>query len=152
MKPVAFEVVRPRSIMEVIDLLSRSNGDARIVAGAQSLGPMLNLRLVQPEMLLAITGIPEMSAVEEDEEGVTVGACVTTGCIEDGKLPRDGLAMMPVIAADIAYRAVRNRGTIGGSVCHADPAADWPAALCGFGATCIIEGANGCRTIPVNEF
>jgi aerobic carbon-monoxide dehydrogenase medium subunit len=152
MKPVAFDVVRPRSVTEVIDLLSRSNGEARIVAGAQSLGPMLNLRLVRPQMLLDITGIPEMSAVEEDEEGVTVGACVTTGSIEDGKLPRNGLAMMPVIAAGIAYRAVRNRGTIGGSVCHADPAADWPSALCGFGAACIIEGTNGRRTIPISEF
>jgi carbon-monoxide dehydrogenase medium subunit len=152
MKPVAFDIVRPRSITEVIDLLSESAGGARIVAGSQSLGPMLNLRLVQPQMLIDITGIPEMTSVDEDEEGVTVGACVTTGSIEDGKLPRNGLAMMPVVAADIAYRAVRNRGTIGGSVCHADPAADWPSALCGFDASCIIEGTNGRRTIPISEF
>ena len=116
MKPVAFDVVRPRSIAEVIDLLSQSAGGARIVAGSQSLGPMLNLRLVRPEMLIDITGIPEMTSIDEDEEGVTIGACVTTGSIEDGKLPREGLTMLPVIAADIAYRAVRNRGTIGGSV------------------------------------
>jgi carbon-monoxide dehydrogenase medium subunit len=152
MKPVAFDVVRPRGIAEVVDLLSRSSGAARIVAGSQSLGPMLNLRLVQPQMLIDITGIPEMTSVDEDEDGVTVGACVTTGSIEDGKLPRNGLTMLPVIAADIAYRAVRNRGTIGGSVCHADPAADWPSALCGFGASCIIEGTNGRRTLPVSEF
>ena len=152
MKPVAFEVVRPRSIREVVDLLSASGGGARIVAGAQSLGPMLNLRLVQPQILVDITGISEMTRVDEDEEGVTIGACVTTANIEDGKLPRSGLTMLPAIAADIAYRAVRNRGTIGGSVCHADPAADWPAALCGFGASCIIEGTNGRRTIPISEF
>jgi carbon-monoxide dehydrogenase medium subunit len=152
MKPAAFDVVRPRSIAEVIDLLSGSAGGARIVAGSQSLGPMLNLRLVQPQMLIDITGIPEMTNVDEDAEGVTVGACVTTGSIEDGKLPRDGLTMMPAVAAGIAYRAVRNRGTIGGSVCHADPAADWPSALCGFGASCIIEGTNGRRTVPISEF
>jgi carbon-monoxide dehydrogenase medium subunit len=152
MKPAAFDVVRPRSIAEVIDLLSESSGGARIIAGSQSLGPMLNLRLVQPELLIDITGVPEMTSVSEDEDGVTVGACVTTASIEDGKLPRDGLTMMPAIAAAIAYRAVRNRGTIGGSVCHADPAADWPSALCGLGASCIVEGTNGRRTIPVSEF
>jgi carbon-monoxide dehydrogenase medium subunit len=152
MKPVAFDVVRPQSIAEVIDLLAGSAGRARIVAGSQSLGPMLNLRLVQPEMLIDITGVPEMTSVNEDEGGITVGACVTTGSIEDGKLPSNGLTMMPVIAAAIAYRAVRNRGTIGGSVCHADPAADWPSALCGFGASCIIEGTNGRRAIPISEF
>jgi carbon-monoxide dehydrogenase medium subunit len=90
--------------------------------------------------------------VDQDEDGVTIGACVTTASIEDGKLPRQGLAMLPAVAANIAYRAVRNRGTIGGSVCHADPAADWPAALCGLGASCIIEGPNGRRTLPIDDF
>src|SRR5947209_2074656 len=135
MKPAAFEVIRPHSIKEVVDLLSGSFGEARIVAGSQSLGPMLNLRLVRPRLLVDITGISEMMRVDEDEKGLTIGACVTTGTIEDGKLPLNGLAMLPAIAAHIAYRAVRNRGTIGGSVCHADPAADWPSALCGFGAS-----------------
>jgi carbon-monoxide dehydrogenase medium subunit len=152
MKPVAFDVVRPRSVTEVVALLSGSGGDASIVAGAQSLGPMLNLRLVRPRVLIDITGISELTQVDEDEDGVTIGACVTTACIEDGKLPRHGLAMLPAIAANIAYRAVRNRGTIGGSVCHADPAADWPAALCGLGASCIIEGRNGRRTLPIDDF
>jgi carbon-monoxide dehydrogenase medium subunit len=113
---------------------------------------MLNLRLIRPQMLIDITGIPELTAVDEDDEGVTIGACVTTASIEDGKLPRAGLTMLPGVAANIAYRAVRNRGTIGGSVCHADPAADWPAALCGLGATCLIAGPAGRRTLPIGEF
>jgi aerobic carbon-monoxide dehydrogenase medium subunit len=152
MKPVAFDIVRPRSVTEVVALLSGSGGDASIIAGAQSLGPMLNLRLVRPRILIDITGIPELTKVDEDDEGVTIGTCVTTASIEDGKLPRTGLAMLPAVAADIAYRAVRNRGTIGGSVCHADPAADWPAALCGLGASCIIAGPGGRRTLPIDEF
>jgi aerobic carbon-monoxide dehydrogenase medium subunit len=152
MKPSAFDILRPHSVAEAIELLSASAGDASIVAGSQSLGPMLNLRLVRPRLLIDVTGISEMTKVEEDDKGVTVGACVTTASIEDGKLPCKGLTMLPAIAANIAYRAVRNRGTIGGSVCHADPAADWPVALCGLSASCIIAGPQGRRSLPVDEF
>jgi carbon-monoxide dehydrogenase medium subunit len=152
MKPVAFDIVRPHSVAEVVTLLSQSAGDASVVAGAQSLGPMLNLRLVRPRLLIDITGIAEMTQVDDDGGSLTIGACVTTASIEDGKLPRAGLAMLPDVAANIAYRAVRNRGTIGGSICHADPAADWPAALCGLGAFCIIAGPGGRRTVTIDDF
>ena len=125
MKPAAFDFVRATSIAEATRLLAEANGAARLIAGAQSLGPMLNLRLAQPRLLIDITGIPELTRIEDDDETVTIGACVTTANIEDGRLPGRGLDMLSTVAAQIAYRAVRNRGTIGGSLCHADPAADW---------------------------
>src|SRR5215469_13250651 len=95
------------------------------VAGGQSLGPMLNLRLVQPSILVDITAIPELTHIDEDADGVIVGACVTTSDIEDGRVRVEELPILASVAGGVAYRAVRNRGTIGGSICHADPAGDW---------------------------
>jgi carbon-monoxide dehydrogenase medium subunit len=152
MKPAAFEVIRAGSVAEISRLLVEAEGSAKPVAGAQSLGPMLNLRLSQPRFLVDVTGIAEMTRVEETETAVTLGACITTASIEDGRIPSRGLQMLPKIAAGIAYRAVRNRGTIGGSLCHADPAADWLTTLCALGAECLIAGPNGRRRMPVDEF
>ncbi len=152
MKPVAFDIVRPRTTQEVVRLLSDPDAGARVVAGSQSLGPMLNLRLVQPKVLVDLTGIDELTSLQEDGSGLTVGACVSTGSIEDGCLPGQDFSVLRAVAAGIAYRAIRNRGTIGGSVCHADPAADWPSALCGFDAQCIIEGPQGRRSLPISDF
>jgi carbon-monoxide dehydrogenase medium subunit len=152
MKPAAFEFVRAGSLPEAARLLIEADGAARIVAGAQSLGPMLNLRLARPRVLIDITGIPETTRVEDSEDAVTLGACVTTANIEDGRLPGRGLQALAAVASQIAYRAVRNRGTIGGSLCHADPAADWLSALCALGAECIIVGANGGRRLPADQF
>jgi aerobic carbon-monoxide dehydrogenase medium subunit len=153
MKPVAFDIVRPRTTKEVIRCLAEPTAGARVVAGSQSLGPMLNLRLVQPRILCDITGIEELTSFTEENDALVVGASVTTGSIEDRRLPLDGFAMLPDVAAGIAYRAVRNRGTIGGSICHADPAADWPSALCGLNASCIIAGpVSSRRTLPISDF
>jgi carbon-monoxide dehydrogenase medium subunit len=152
MKPFAFDIARASTLAEATRALVEANGAARLVAGAQSLGPILNLRLAQPALLIDITGIPELTRIEDAAESVTLGACITTANIEDGRLPGRGLAALPAVAAHIAYRAVRNRGTIGGSLCHADPAADWVAALCALGAECIITGPSGTRTLPADQF
>jgi len=152
MKPAAFDFVRAGSVAEATRFLVEADGTAKVVAGAQSLGPMLNLRLVQPRVLVDITGIPALTRVEEDDEAVTLGACITTGNIEDGRMPNRGLPMLSAIAMRTAYRAVRNRGTIGGSVCHADPAADWVSALCALGAQCLIAGPAGSRRLRIEEF
>jgi aerobic carbon-monoxide dehydrogenase medium subunit len=152
MKPVVFDVVRARSVTEAARLLVEVEGSARIVAGGQSLGPMLNLRLVQPSILVDVTGIPSMTRVEEDDEAVVLGACITAADVEDIRVPIRGLSMLPSVAMRTAYRAVRNRGTIGGSLCHADPAADWISALCALGAECLIVGLVGSRRVPVDQF
>jgi carbon-monoxide dehydrogenase medium subunit len=152
MKPAPFDIVRASSLAEASRLLRETDGAGRLVAGAQSLGPMLNLRLAQPKLLIDLTCIPELTRIIDDGDTVTVGACVTTANIEDGRLPGRGLDHLSVVAARIAYRAVRNRGTIGGSLCHADPAADWVSVLCALGAECHIAGASGRRRLPADRF
>ena len=113
---------------------------------------MLNLRLVEPRLIVDITGIPELKRVTDDGDAVTIGACVTTANIEDGRLPGRGLDHLAAVAMRIAYRAVRNRGTIGGSVCHADPAADWVSVLSALGAEFHIAGPGGIRRLPADRF
>ena len=153
MKPAPFDYVRPGSLSEASALLLAGDGNAKLVAGGQSLGPMLNLRLVQPSVLIDIAALPELSEVSESDSGLRIGACVTAANIEDGRLPLAGAPMLQRIAGGIAYRAVRNRGTIGGSLCHADPAADWVSTLVALSATCEIRDAQGkLRRVPVQKF
>ena len=151
MKPSAFDYVRPRSLDHAVELLGQSEGNAKLLAGGQTLGPMLNLRVVQPELLVDIHKLPETTRWSEDGEGVTIGACVTHAMIEDGKVPDPTGGVLRRVASRIAYRAVRNRGTIGGSLAHADPAADWLSSLAALGAEAIILGPAGERRVPVAE-
>jgi carbon-monoxide dehydrogenase medium subunit len=152
MKPAAFDYVRAGSLADAAKVLADAGGAAKAIAGGQSLGPMLNLRLAQPRLLVDLTAIAELTASAEAPDALTLGACVTTADIEDRRIPLGGLPMLAEVAGGIAYRAVRNRGTIGGSVCHADPAADWPAALAALGAECIVFDGRGTRRIAVDQF
>jgi carbon-monoxide dehydrogenase medium subunit len=152
MKPANFAFARARSLGEAAQILRQSEGNAKAVAGGQSLGPMLNLRLVQPSLLVDITAIPELTRIEEDEDAITVGACVTTSDIEDGRVGIEELPILAAVAAGIAYRAVRNRGTIGGSICHADPAGDWLPALFALDAECIVADGRHARHVPLDQF
>lgn len=129
MKSVAFDYERPRSIDAVIRLLGEEKVFCKLLAGSQSLGPMLNLRLAQPDLLIDITSIPELTDIANGRDHIDIGACVTHADIEDGRLPDPSRGLLPHVASTIAYRAVRNRGTIGGSLAHADPAADWISIL-----------------------
>ena len=151
MKPAAFDYLRARSVAEAAAALAEEGG-AKLIAGGQSLGPMLNLRLVQPPLLIDIAAIPELATVAEQGEELRIGACVTAASIEDGRLAAQGTPMLPRIAAGISYRAVRNRGTIGGSLCHADPAADWVSALPALGAICIVTNGSASRRMPARDF
>jgi carbon-monoxide dehydrogenase medium subunit len=110
---------------------------------------MLNLRLAQPALLVDITRIPELAAVEEDAGSVTIGATVTHAAIEDGRISDPTRGFLARVAHGIGYRAVRTRGTIGGSLAHADPAADWMSCLTGLAAEVLIAGARGPRSLPV---
>jgi carbon-monoxide dehydrogenase medium subunit len=152
MKPAAFEIARPASVAEATRLLVEHDGAAKVVAGGQSLGPMLNLRLTQPRLLIDLTGIPELASVEHGADHVTLGACVTTADVEDGRVGAEGLPMLAQVAGRIAYRAVRNRGTVGGSLCHADPAADWISALAALGAEAIIADGTRQRSVGLAHF
>jgi carbon-monoxide dehydrogenase medium subunit len=151
MKPAAFDYARPRRLDEVVALLA-AEPDAKILAGGQTLGPMLNLRLVQPKLLIDITRIEELARVEEDGVSVTLGACVTHAAVEDKHIADPTNGFLAEVAHGIAYRAVRNRGTVGGSLAHADPAADWLSALVAIGAEILITGAVGRRQLPLMDF
>jgi aerobic carbon-monoxide dehydrogenase medium subunit len=152
MKPAPFEYFRPRSIADASSALQEADGAAKLIAGGQSLGPMLNLRLVQPRLLIDIAGLGELSDFDQDGENLKIGACITAADIEDQRIGTHSVPMLSKVAGGIAYRAVRNRGTIGGSICHADPAADWANLLPALGATYVLEDAKGTRTIPAEEF
>jgi carbon-monoxide dehydrogenase medium subunit len=125
MKAASFEYVMPATLVETLRALARSDGQAKLMAGSQSLGPMLNLRLARPAQVVDVSRLDELRGVELVEGRVRVGASVTHAEIEDGCF--ELLRGHPVqeMAARIAYRSVRNRGTVGGSLAHADPAADW---------------------------
>jgi aerobic carbon-monoxide dehydrogenase medium subunit len=151
MKPVAFDYARPTSVAEAVCMLAGTPG-AKVLAGGQTLGPMLNLRLAQPALLVDITRIPELAAVSEDADAVTIGATVTHAAVEDGRVPDPTGDFLPRVARGIAYRAVRNRGTIGGSLAHADPAADWLSCLTALGAQVIIAGTAGTRRVDLAGF
>ncbi len=152
MKPSRFEYERPADLAGVIALTRREDIAVKILAGGQSLGPMLNLRLAQPDVLVDITGIPELKRVEENADAIIVGACVTHADIEDGRVPDVTRGALPEVARGIAYRAVRNRGTLGGSLAHADPSADWVASLAAIGASVLICGPAGRRSMAIGDF
>jgi len=152
MKAAAFDYVRPETIADAVSLLVEGNGNNKILAGGQSLGPMLNMRLVHTAQLVDISRILKLTTFSDEGDAVLFGACITHASIEDGNVPDVTSGMMSSVAAGIAYRAVRNRGTVGGSLAHADPAADWPTALIAIGAEVIIVGPKGRRFVPLNHF
>ena len=152
MKAAPFAYERPSNLKAAVALMAETNGAAKIMAGGQSLGPMLNLRLVQPDMIIDITGLAELKQADRDGGELVIGACVTHGDIEDGRVPDVTRQAMQRVAGGIAYRAVRNRGTIGGSLSHADPAADWVSALPALGAKVRLRGHSGYRDIAVEDF
>ncbi len=149
MKPAAFAYARPKDWSDALELLA---GGARPGAGTQSLGPLLNLRLAQPDTVADLRHLPGYAGVTVGDGGVRIGAGTTHAAIEDGAVPGRVGAIMASIARGIAYRPVRNRGTIGGSLAHADPAADWVAVLPALGATAVALGPTGERRIATAEF
>lgn len=152
MKAAAFAYERPTDLSAALALVARADVTAKIIAGGQSLGPMLNLRLVEPDLVIDISGLSELKFAERRGNELVIGACVTHGDIEDGRIPDVTRGAMQRVASAIAYRAVRNRGTIGGSLSHADPAADWVVALSALGAKVTLRSALGARDLLVGEF
>ena len=152
MKPAAFDYVRPKTVAEATELLARAGTSAAVIAGGQSLIPMLNLRIAQPDLLVDVGGLGELKETGESAEGLRIGALTTHSDIEDGKLADLFGGLMQHVASGISYRAIRNYGTIGGSVALADPAADWPVCLMALGANVRIATRNGTRSEPVSDF
>jgi aerobic carbon-monoxide dehydrogenase medium subunit len=147
MKAARFEYARPASCIEAAGLLHRAAGAAKVLSGGQSLGAMMNLRLAQPELLVDVRSIGALYGCVIDAEAVTLGANTTHAAIEDGRVTDPTRGLMPYVAAGIAYRAVRNRGTLGGSLAHADPAADWVNLMALLDARYQLEGIDGARSV-----
>ena len=152
MKPVSFDYIRVSTVREAAQALADHDGDARVLAGGQSLVPMLNLRLARPSAVVDISRIADLTAIQVSPMKISIGAMVTHATIE--RMPHAGKTfdLLRKVASGIAYRGVRNRGTIGGSVAHCDPAADWLSCLSALDAKINVAGLAGPRQIPIADF
>ena len=150
MKPVDFAYASALDLQQATGILTTQR--CSIVSGNQSLGPMINLRLARPSALLDVTQVAEMRRAVETDDAVEFGAAVTHAEIEDGIVPDPTKGWMQAAASNIAHRAVRNRGTIGGSLCHADPAADWVTVLPALSALVTVSGPSGVRKLDAADF
>jgi aerobic carbon-monoxide dehydrogenase medium subunit len=148
----SFEYVIPSSLAEAVGLLQKNAGRAKILAGGHSLIPMMKLRLAAPELLIDIGRIPELAYVREDGATIHIGALTTHHLIESSAVIKRGASCLSDAAALIGDIQVRNKGTIGGSLAHADPAADYPAAVVALNASVVTLGPKGEREIPAADF
>ena len=146
MKAPSFAYAKPRSLDEAFALIERPG--AKILAGGQSLVPTLNMRLSAPELLVDITGLPGLSEIAVDKGIVRIGALVTHARLEKDK----HLPLLAEAAKHVAHPAIRNRGTLGGSLALADPAAEYPACAVALQATIIVKGKKGERRVPAEQF
>lgn len=152
MYPAQFDYHTPATVKEAISLLSRLGDDAKLLAGGHSLIPMLKLRLAQPKHLIDLRKVPGLSGIKDDRGAVVIGALTTHWEVESSTLLRQKCPLLPETAAQIGDPQVRNMGTMGGSLAHADPAADYPAAVIALGAELVAEGPKGKRTIKADDF
>lgn len=152
MIPAPFDYVAPETLDEALKVLSEHADDAKILAGGHSLLPAMKLRLAMPSLLVDIGRIRDLSYIEPAGSAIRIGAMTTHHQIEASELLREKCPLLPECATHIGDLQVRNKGTLGGSIAHADPAADWPAAILALGAEMIVVGPNGERTIEAEEF
>lgn len=153
MKAAKFDYVQPHSLEQALQALAPVNATAvKTMGGSQSFGPMLNLRLTRPQQVVDVSQLHALRDVHQSAELWSIGAAVTHAEIEDGFYAPLRGTMLQYVAGGIAYRAVRNRGTVGGSLAHADPAADWILALTAMAATLELQSASGTRSVSMDEF
>jgi carbon-monoxide dehydrogenase medium subunit len=152
MIPAAFDYRRPTSLAEAVGLLAAHADDAKILAGGHSLVPMMKLRLATPTLLIDIGRLSELSGIREQNGMLIIGAGTTHHAAESSVLLQQRCPLLAETAAAIGDVQVRNRGTIGGSVAHADPAADWPAAILAVGAQIKLIHASGERMVSAADF
>ena len=150
-RPAEFEYKRPTSLDEAIGLLAE-NGDTRPLAGGHSLLPMMKLRLAEPGALVDIGRLPGLDGIELDGDELRIGALATHASVAASELVREKCRVLATTAEGIGDRQVRNRGTIGGSLAHADPGADYPTVVTALGATVVVRGPGGEREIAADDF
>jgi carbon-monoxide dehydrogenase medium subunit len=152
MKPAPFEYHRPASLAETFDLLDRYGDDGRLLAGGQSLVPALNLRLATPRAVIDINRIPDLDGIRVTGEGLVIGALVRQEALERSPLVREHAPLIAAAVPHVGHSAIRARGTIGGSLALADPAAELPACAVALGATIRAGRRGGSRDIAADDF
>jgi CO/xanthine dehydrogenase FAD-binding subunit len=151
MKPAPFLYAAPSTLAEAITLLATHGEQARLLAGGQSLVPMMNFRLARPEYIIDLNKIPALDAITEQNDTLIVGAMTRQRSIERSDLVRQRYPLLLEAIQLVGHTAIRNRGTVGGSIAHADPAAELPAVLLAYGGSVTVQGPNGVRQIPAAE-
>lgn len=152
MIPAEFEYVRAGSVDEAVAALGEHGDDAKVMAGGQSLIPLLRLRLAYPEVVVDVGRVGEMAGVREDGDHLVIGAMTTHHDVIHDDLVRRHCGLLAEATATVADPAVRHRGTFGGALAHADPAGDLPAVALALGAEMVVAGSGGRRTVPASEF
>src|ERR1700716_2850800 len=152
MKPSSFEYVAPRTLEESIHSMTSYAGAAKVWAGGQSLVPLMNLRLAAPEVLVDINGLEELGGLRAWDGGLSMGALVRQSTLEHAALVRQRLPLLVEASALVGHPANRHRGTVGGSLAHADPAAELPVAMVALEATFIARWSRGTRTLSAADF
>ena len=152
MIPAAFDYVRAGTVDEAVAALVESGDDAKVLAGGQSLLPLLRLRLAYPSVVIDIGRVPELRGVRDDGAAVVIGAMTTHYEVLHHPLIRQHCGLVAEATATVADPAVRHRGTFGGALAHADPAGDLPAVALALDAEMVVQGPGGRRTVPAAEF
>jgi carbon-monoxide dehydrogenase medium subunit len=148
----SFDYVRAKSLDEAIASLKDAKGSGKLIAGGHSLVPLMKLRLSEPDLLIDIARIPGLAGIRKSGDKIEIGAATVHHDVATSSLIQDACPMLTETAASIGDQQVRNRGTIGGSLAHADPAADYPAALLALDADILISGAKGTRVAKASKF
>jgi carbon-monoxide dehydrogenase medium subunit len=152
MIPGQFDYVRPGSLDDVLRILKDREGEAKLLSGGYSLLPLIKLRLAQPTLLVDLRDVAGLDTIAEGDDVLSIGARATHRQIHEANVVRDRYPLLHDVTATIGDPQVRNWGTIGGSVAHADPASDWPAALLALSATIVCRSQAGERTIGARDF
>ena len=152
MIPQSFDYHTPSTIQDALSLISEYGSDAKLLGGGHSLLPIMKLRLATPAHVIDLRSVPDLSGISESKAGITIGGMTTHYSIESSDLIQRRCPMLADCAGAIGDVQVRNRGTIGGSLVHADPAGDWPAAILAAKAEITVTSTEGTRTIKADEF
>jgi carbon-monoxide dehydrogenase medium subunit len=152
MIPPAFDYMTPATLDDAIHALTSHGEDVKLLAGGHSLLPMMKLRLASPKLLIDLSKIPGLGGTQQEGDKITIGALTTHYQIESSELLKENCPLLPQTAKAIGDVQVRNRGTIGGSLAHADPAADMPAAILALNGELRVRGSKGERSIQASDF
>jgi len=153
MKPAPFEYAAPNTVGEAVALLAKSDEDeTKILAGGQSLMPLINMRLARPQLLVDLSRIEDLAYIREIDGGLAIGAMTTKRDLEEAPIVQQRHALLHASTVAIGHPQIRNRGTVGGSMAQADPAAEYPAVALALDAELVATGPDGERTIPAEDF